>query len=217
MKEGYAIIMNQSENEAIAKAVKALKEARRRAVEADIRTKAAEERLVEEQVMSGFWEGRALHVESEFEIAAKRIASAEERLVEEQVMSGFWEGRALHVESELEIAAKRIASAEARVIKLQEDRKRLDRRIHNQRRALRINREISETRSGSHRPWPREVRSNFLKHWTEDARRRKAAEARVKELEGELDTIVRGRYDGLEVTHYSADECRNIARAALRR
>jgi hypothetical protein len=58
MKEGYAIIMNQSENEAIAKAVKALKEARRRAVEADIRTKAAEERLVEEQVMSGFWEGR---------------------------------------------------------------------------------------------------------------------------------------------------------------
>jgi hypothetical protein len=182
MKEGYAIIMNQSETEAIAKAVKALKEARRRAVEADIRTKAAEERLVEEQVMSGFWEGRALHVESE-----------------------------------LEIAAKRIASAEARVIKLQEDRKRLDRRIHNQRRALRINREISETRSGSHRPWPREVRSNFLKLWTEDARRRKAAEAKVDEMEKALDTIARGRYDGLEVTYYSADECRNIARAALRK
>lgn len=44
-----------------------------------------------------------------------------------------------------------------------------------------------------------------------------AAEERVRELEKALDTIARGRYDGLEITHYSADECRNIARAALRR
>jgi hypothetical protein len=44
-----------------------------------------------------------------------------------------------------------------------------------------------------------------------------AARKRVRELEAALDTITRGRYDGLEVTHYAAIECRNIARAALGR
>jgi hypothetical protein len=42
-------------------------------------------------------------------------------------------------------------------------------------------------------------------------------EARATAAEAALDKIVRGRYDGLEVTHYSAVECRNIARAALGR
>jgi hypothetical protein len=41
--------------------------------------------------------------------------------------------------------------------------------------------------------------------------------ARATAAEAALDKIVRGRYDGLEVTHYSAVECRNIARAALGR
>lgn len=31
-----------------------------------------------------------------------------------------------------------------------------------------------------------------------------------------LKRIARGKYDGREVTHYSARECREIARAALR-
>jgi hypothetical protein len=42
-----------------------------------------------------------------------------------------------------------------------------------------------------------------------------AAEARATAAEAALDKIVRGRFDGLEVTHYAAIECRNIARAAL--
>jgi hypothetical protein len=39
--------------------------------------------------------------------------------------------------------------------------------------------------------------------------------ARATAAEAALDKIVRGRFDGLEVTHYAAIECRNIARAAL--
>jgi hypothetical protein len=65
--------------------------------------------------------------------------------------------------------------------------------------------------------WYEERNTGFVTQAEILKARAMAAEERVKELEKTLDTIVRGRYDGLEVTHYSANECRNIARAALRR
>jgi hypothetical protein len=37
----------------------------------------------------------------------------------------------------------------------------------------------------------------------------------IVRLRAALAKITAGRYDGLEVTHYSAHDCRNIARAAL--
>jgi hypothetical protein len=37
----------------------------------------------------------------------------------------------------------------------------------------------------------------------------------IARLRAALAKITAGRYDGLEVTHYSAHDCRNIARAAL--
>jgi len=60
---------------------------------------------------------------------------------------------------------------------MKEERLKLDRRIHNQRRALRENWEILEMRNG-HR-MREEVRSRMLKYWC-------AAAGRVNELEAKL-------------------------------
>jgi hypothetical protein len=48
-----------------------------------------------------------------------------------------------------------------------------------------------------------------------DANRPWPSHREIERLRAALAKITAGRYDGLEVTHYSAHECRNIARAAL--
>lgn len=42
------------------------------------------------------------------------------------------------------------------------------------------------------------------------------AVSRITSLQQALERIARGKYDGLEVHHYPANICRDIARAALR-